>query len=71
MDYTLRYLNQRFLSYVYHGPGLFDDFNPKLGQGESTKELLQNLLTLRNSGAFPVILMHSLVDTEYRSRAVV
>ena len=49
---------------VNHGPGLFDGFNPKLGQGESTKQLLQNLLTLREKGAFPIFLMHSLIDTD-------
>ena len=49
---------------VNHGPGLFDGFNPKLGQGESTKTLLQNLLSLRNAGALPAVLMHSLIDTD-------
>jgi len=49
---------------VNHGPGLFDGLNPKLGQGESTHQLLQNLLKLRDSGALPAILMHSLIDTD-------
>jgi len=49
---------------VNHGPGLFDGFNPKLGQGESTKQLLQNLIQLRERGALPVILMHSLIDSD-------
>jgi|GEM_PF-4961924 len=35
---------------VNHGPGLFDGFNPKLGQGESTKQLANALSDRYRSG---------------------
>lgn len=51
---------------VNHGPGLYDGLNPRLSQGESTTRLLQNLHRLRSEfGAHPLILHHSLLDTDH------
>lgn len=51
---------------VNHGPGLFDGLNPRLSQGESTTRLLQNLDRLaREMGAIPLIIHHSLLDTDH------
>ena len=51
---------------VNHGPGLFDGLNPRLSQGESTTRLLQNLdLLARDFGAIPLIIHHSLLDTDH------
>lgn len=51
---------------VNHGPGLFDGLNPRLSQGESTTQLLQSLETMRREmGALPLILHHSLLDTDH------
>ena len=51
---------------VNHGPGLFDGLNPRLSQGESTATLIQNLDRLaRDKGAVPVIIHHSLLDTDH------
>ena len=49
---------------INHGPGLFDGFNPKLGQGESTMLLLSNLGLAAKRGALPVFLLHSLIDID-------
>lgn len=51
---------------INHGPGLYDGLNPRLSQGESTIRLLQNLETMRRDmGALPVIIHHSLLDTDH------
>ncbi|MBP0484480.1 hypothetical protein [Sagittula salina] len=51
---------------VNHGPGLFDGLNPRLSQGESTTRLLQNLEVMRREmGALPLIIHHSLLDTDH------
>ncbi|MEQ5872628.1 hypothetical protein J4E08_22460 [Sagittula sp. NFXS13] len=51
---------------VNHGPGLYDGLNPRLSQGESTTRLLQNLDRMkREMGALPLIIHHSLLDTEH------
>lgn len=50
---------------INHGPGLYDGLNPRLSQGESTTRLLQNLeMMRRDMGALPVIIHHSLLDTD-------
>jgi len=49
---------------VNHGPGLFDGFNPRLGQGESITALLHNLREIEKSGAFPLLMFHSLIDSD-------
>lgn len=49
---------------VNHGPGLYDGLNPRLSQGESTTALLQRLDRMRREfGALPLVLHHSLIDT--------
>lgn len=51
---------------VNHGPGLFDGLNPRLSQGESTMQLLQNLNRLAEEfGALPLFIHHSLIDTDH------
>ncbi len=51
---------------VNHGPGLFDGLNPRLSQGESTTRLLQNLSQMAHEfGAIPLIIHHSLLDTDH------
>lgn len=51
---------------VNHGPGLYDGLNPRLSQGESTTRLLQSLERMkREMGALPLIIHHSLLDTNH------
>ena len=51
---------------VNHGPGLFDGLNPRLSQGESTTQLLQNLNRLAEDfGSIPLFIHHSLLDTDH------
>lgn len=51
---------------VNHGPGLFDGLNPRLSQGESTTQLLQNLNRLAEDfGSIPLFIHHSLIDTDH------
>ena len=50
---------------VNHGPGLFDGYNPQLSEGESTTEMLANLMFIAaQREARPLIFMHSLVDVD-------
>jgi len=65
MDLGAEFLD-RALVIINHGPGLFDGLNPRLSQGESTTRLLQNLEVMRRTmGALPVIIHHSLLDTDH------
>lgn len=65
LDLGAEFLNGAMVL-VNHGPGLFDGLNPRLSQGESTTQLLQNLNRLSQEfGALPLIIHHSLLDTNH------